>query len=62
MGEHKWADEERETVLRVLSELTPEQRAHFPEDVRRGDRGFKMTERWLLDEFLGLQPGQNSMN
>ena len=55
----QWTDEERETVLRVLSELTSEQRAQFPEDVQRGERGFKMKERWLLDSFFGTQPGQN---
>ena len=57
----EWTDKDREVVIRTISELTPEQRAQFPEDVRRGDRPFNMQERWLLDEFNDMQPGQIAM-
>lgn len=53
-----WSENDRRKVLDVLTEFTPEQQAQFPDDIRRGDRTFSMTERWLIDEFLEMQPGQ----
>ena len=57
----KWSEEDRQTVLRTMARLTPEQQAQFPEDVRRGERSFTIEEKWLLDEFYGTQPGQLAM-
>jgi len=54
----KWSEEDRQTVLRTMARLTPEQQAQFPEDVRRGERSFTIEEKWWLDEFYGTQPGQ----
>lgn len=59
---NRWTDRDRVAVLSIMEKLTPEQRSQFPKVVQRGDRGFKMTERWLLDEFFGMQPGQESMS
>ncbi len=48
-------------IISTIAELTPEQQAQFPEEVRRGDRSFTIEEKWLLDEFYGIQPGQLAM-
>ena len=53
----KWTDKDRNIILDTLAELSPEQRARFPKDVQRGERGFKITERWLLDKLFNMQPG-----
>ena len=57
----KWTEEDRQTVLRTMARLTPEQQAQFPEEVRHGNRSFTIEEKWLLDEFYGMQPGRLAM-
>ena len=61
MPKPKWTDRNRESVVRGMSKLTPEQRAQFPEDAQRGDRPLTIQERWLLDVFFDTQPGQIAM-
>ena len=49
-------DEQRQMIISTIAELTPEQQAQFPLDVRRGERSFTIEEKWLLDEFFDLMP------
>lgn len=52
----KLTEEQRQMIISTIAELTPEQQAQFPEEVRRGNRSFTIEEKWLLDEFFGLLP------
>ena len=45
-----WTDENRKRMLKILNELTPEQQAKFPEEVRHGDRFFTPEESKLYDK------------
>ena len=47
-----WTNENRNRMLDLLAELTPEQQMKFPEDVRRGDRAFTSKESKLFDDLF----------
>ena len=50
-GMQEWTDEDRKDMLKFLDELTPEQQAQFPVEVRHGDRYFTPEEDMLYDKL-----------
>lgn len=52
----KLTEEQRQMIISTIAELTLEQQAQFPEDVKRGERSFTLEEKWLLEEFSGFAP------